>query len=357
MQGRTIPRHLAGFLFSVSTVACAATQPADIRMGNNLEAAAAPPPADVLVVNKIKTNGNLPGNLSFLDLASGKVAAHVPVGREPHEVAVSADGRYAVVSNTGSSKKPSNSLSVFDVEKRKEIHRVDLGPLWNPHGLLARNGLFYFTAEGARAIGAYDPVRNRLAWVMSTGQDQTHMLAATKDGKTLVATNRGSGTVSILQLTKPDPLAAGSWKETILPVGRNPEGIDVNPEGTQAWVGCRGGNEIAIVDLAQQKVVDRFSTPNQPIVRVKFALEGKLLLATDPWHGELLFIDPTSHQTLKSLPMGQGCEAIFIEPDGKHARIGVTTEDNVAEVDLATMSVVRRISAGQAPDGMAWIGK
>ncbi|MDC0744512.1 YncE family protein [Polyangium mundeleinium] len=357
MQGRTIPRPLAGFLFSVSTMACAAAQPADVPVGNKINTHAAAPPADVLVVNKSKTNGNLPGSLSFLDLTSGKVAAHVPVGREPHEVAVSADGRYAVVSNTGSNKEPGNSLSVFDVAKREEIHRVDLGPLWNPHGLLASNGFFYFTAEGARAIGAYDPVRNRLAWVMGTGQDQTHMLAATKDGKTLVATNRGSGTVSIFQLTKPDPLAAEAWKETILPVGRNPEGIDVNPEGTQAWVGCRGGNEIAIVDLAQQKVVDRFTTPNQPIARVKFALEGKLLLATDPWHGDLLFIDPTSHQTLKSVPMGRGCEAIFVEPDGKHALIGVTNEDNVAEVDLATMSVVRRLSAGQGPDGMAWIGK
>jgi DNA-binding beta-propeller fold protein YncE len=97
----------------------------------------------------------------------------VPVGKEPHEVAVSADGRYAVVSNTGSYQQPGNSLSVFDVAARKEIHRLDLGPLWNPHGLLANQGLFYFAAEGARAIEAYNPPTNQLVWITGTGQDPT----------------------------------------------------------------------------------------------------------------------------------------------------------------------------------------
>jgi DNA-binding beta-propeller fold protein YncE len=313
--------------------------------------------ADVLVVNKIRSNANLQGNLAFLDIASGKVVADVPVGKEPHEVAVSADGRYAIVSNTGSYKEPGNSLSVFDVAARKEIHRVDLGPLWNPHGLLASQGLFYLTAEGARAIGAYDPVEDQVVWIMGTGQDQTHMLAATKDGRIMVATNRGSNTISIFELTSADPLEAGAWKVTLVPVGRAPEGLDISPDGTQVWVGCRGSNEIAIVDLAQKKMVDSFPTGTQSVARVKFASSGRLLLAADPMRGELVFIDAASHRVLKGVPLGPGSEAIFVEPDGRHALIGVTNEDAVAEVDLQTMTVVRRIKTGQGPDEMAWIGK
>ncbi len=80
------------------------------------------------------------------------------------------------------------------------------------------------------------------------------MLAATNDGKTMVAVNRGSGTVSIFPLTGADPLFAAAWKETIVPVSKAPEGVDMNAEGTQAWVGCAG--EIAIVDLSQKKKID-----------------------------------------------------------------------------------------------------
>jgi SRSO17 transposase len=54
--------------------------------------------------------------------------------------------------------------------------------------------------------------------------------------------------------------------------------------------------------------------------------------------------------------MGHGCEAIFLEPDGNHVLVGVTNDDNVAELELQTMSVVRRIKTGQGPDEMAWIG-
>jgi 6-phosphogluconolactonase (cycloisomerase 2 family) len=47
--------------------------------------------------------------------------------------------------------------------------------------------------------------------IQGMGQGQTHMLAFTKDGKTLVATNRGSDSVSIFELTASDPLFPGAW--------------------------------------------------------------------------------------------------------------------------------------------------
>jgi DNA-binding beta-propeller fold protein YncE len=329
--------------------------------------------ADLLVVNKIKTNGNLEGNLAFVHLASGKVFKTIPVGKEPHEVAVSADKRYAVVSNTGSYQEPGNTLSVIDITAQKEIHRVDLGPLWNPHGLLAMNGLFYFTAESSRMIGAYDPVSNKVVWLNGTGQDGTHTLAATKDGKYLVATNRGSGTISIFHLHKQqwgdnnkgnneeeklDPLAAGVWQEIIVPVGRNPEGIVISPDGKQVWVGLKNGEGIAIVDLAQQKKVDSFVAGDaKQLSRLKFSLDGKYVLGTDNWpNGNLVIIDAVSRKVVKTISLGIGAEAIFIEPDGRHVLVGVTGKDDVAEIDLQTMAISRRFETGKGPDGMAWIG-
>jgi DNA-binding beta-propeller fold protein YncE len=122
-------------------------------------------------------------------------------------------------------------------------------------------------------------------------------------------------------------------------------------------VGCRGSNEIGIVDLAQKKVTASFATHTRSVARVKFAFGGKYLLATDPGNGEFVIFDAASHQELKRLKMGTGCEAIFPEPDQRHVLIGVTNENNVAEVDLETMSIVRRLSTGEGPDGMAWIGR
>jgi len=232
-----------------------------------------------------------------------------------------------------------------------------LGPLWNPHGIVVQGGLFYFTAEGARAIAAYDAGTNRVVWIMGTGQGSTHMLAFNPDGKSLVTTYRGSGNVSVFDSTGADSLVPGGWKETIVPACEGPEGVDIRPDGREAWVGCHGSNGITIVDLAQKKMTASFATNTRALARVKFAFGGKYLLATDPSNGELVIFDAASRQELKRLKLGAASEAIFPERDARHVLIGVTNEDDVAEVDLETMSIVRRFNTGQGPDGMAWIGK
>ncbi|RNL82378.1 YncE family protein [Sinomicrobium pectinilyticum] len=313
---------------------------------------------DVLVVNKIKSNANLPGSLAFMDYESGKVIKTVPVGNEPHEVCISTDKKYALVTNTGSYREPGNTLSLINIDQRKEIHRIDLGALWNPHGLTYHDGLFYFTAEGSRVIGAYDPEADKLVWINGTGQDQTHMLVVTQDGKYIIATNRGSNSISIYERRGDDPLKAGSWTHTILPVGQNPEGLDLSPDGKQVWVGLRHNGEIAVVDIAGKKVVDAFDVAEaEGIARVKFSSDGKYLIAADSRRGHVIFINPETHKTVKTIALGESTEPIFIHPDGKHICVGVTSENFIAEIDLATLEISRKLTGFKGPDAMAWIGK
>jgi DNA-binding beta-propeller fold protein YncE len=313
--------------------------------------------ADLIVVNKIQSNGNFPGNIAFINLASGKVIDTVSVSNEPHEIVLSDDKKYALVTNTGSYKVPNNKLSLIDVASKKEKYRVDLGPLYNPHGAVYNKGLFYFTAEGARAIGAYDPFTNKVVWINGTGQDQTHMLVMTKDGKTIICTNRASGTISIFNLKNDNPLFAGAWKENIIPVGKAPEGLSLSPDETQVWIGLRNGDGIVIIDVVSQQVIKTFPINGQGVARVKFTSDGKYLLATDPQKGEVLFIGAASQQIAKSIPLGKGCEPIFLEPDGDHILIGVTNENYIAEISIASMRVTRKIVSGKGPDAMVWIGK
>jgi DNA-binding beta-propeller fold protein YncE len=311
--------------------------------------------ADVVVLHKMKTMGDLPGDLAFLNLASGKVVARVPVGREPHEVAISSDGRYALTTNTGANSNPGNTLSLIDIAARKELRRVNLGALRSPHGVWYQGGRFYFTAEGSRAIGAYDPVTDHVVWIMGTGQDTTHNLVVSRDGKMIFTANRGSHTVTAFELTGA-PEAYNAWRTTIIPVCRSPQGLDLSPDGRELWVGCRGSNEMAIINAMEKKVSGMFPTQTGQLARVRFTPDGKRVLAADLGRGELSIWDAATHQELKRLKLGSYAEGILILPDGRRALIGVTTDDNVAEVDLETMQVTRRFYTGQSPDGMGWIG-
>src|SRR5882672_5072268 len=89
--------------------------------------------------------------LVIVDPSTLKIVGHIPVGNAPHEVAVSDDGKIAVVTNYGD-QQPGNSLSVIDLKLQKELHRVDLGELRRPHGIAFYAGKFYFTAEANKLI-------------------------------------------------------------------------------------------------------------------------------------------------------------------------------------------------------------
>ncbi len=72
--------------------------------------------------------------LAIVDPSSLKVIARVPVGKDPHEVIASTDGKVAYVSNYGSGAF--HTLAVVDLIAQKALPSIDLGALRGPHGLI-----------------------------------------------------------------------------------------------------------------------------------------------------------------------------------------------------------------------------
>src|ERR1051326_6341414 len=128
--------------------------------------------------------------LAVVDPATLKIVARVPTGEGPHEVALSADGRTAFVSNYGA-RTPGNSLSVIDLATQRETKRVDLGPVRRPHGMVESGGKVYFTAEFNLLVGRFDPQSGTVDWLMGTGQAGTHMLVVSGDESKIFTSNIG----------------------------------------------------------------------------------------------------------------------------------------------------------------------
>ena len=64
--------------------------------------------------------------------------AQVEAGPQPHEVALSADGRLAYVSNYVNGG--GNTLSVIDLATRTKVKTIDIGELRGPHGIAQHGG-------------------------------------------------------------------------------------------------------------------------------------------------------------------------------------------------------------------------
>jgi YVTN family beta-propeller protein len=337
----------------------------------SIASAQATPKSTLLVLSKRDRT------LAIVDPASLKVVAKVPVLEDPHEVIASADGKTAYVSDYGGGRY--HTLSVVDLVGQKALPPIDLGPLNGPHGLTFVAGKTWFTAEGAKVFGSYDPATQKVDWVMGTGQNRTHMIYVSPDVKRIITTNVASGTVSIFEKTLrqggpppgPPPNHPGGptlgngpppvpgpptfdWNQTLIKVGNGSEGFDLSPDGKQVWVGNAQDGTISIIDPDAKKVIETLDANVQSVNRLKFTLDGKLVLVSLLGGTNLVIIDAATHKTVKLLPMGNGAAGILIDPDGTKAYVSCTPDNYVAVVDLKTLTVVGKIEAGTEPDGLAW---
>jgi YVTN family beta-propeller protein len=295
------------------------------------------PSTALLVLNKEEAV------LAIVDPVSGKVVGRIPTGEGPHEMAVSPDGKFAFVGNYGG-RTPGSSISVIDLVAQKEVRRVDLGALRRPHGIAFAEGKVYFTAEVNKLIGRYDPAANQIDWLLGTGQNSTHMVLVS--ASQIFTANIGSDSVTIID--------RANSSETVVPVGKGPEGMDLSPDGKQLWAANSRDGSVSIVDIAGKKVVQTLNLGTKRSNRLKFTPDGKLVLISDLEAGELLVVDVAAHKEIKRIKLGKGLEGILIVPDGSRAYVAVAGDNNVAVIDLKTLEVTARLSTGTGPDGMAW---
>lgn len=289
--------------------------------------------------------------LAIIDANEMKVIAKVPTGDNPHEVILLSDGKTAIVANYGA-QTPGNSFSVIDVEAKKELRRVNLLPLMRPHGIQELGGKVYFTSETNRLIARYDVTADKVDWLMGTGQNATHMIVGTADQKRFFTSNIASDSVTAFEFANIPP--AGS-KITHIPVGKQPEAIDLSPDGKEVWVGLNADGAIDIIDTTQNKVVGRINIEGRPY-RVKFTPDGKQVYASMINTKELAVIDVAARKELKRIKLESVPLGIVFSKDGKTAFVSAVQNDFVLKIDLEKGEVIGKVETGQAPDGIALSG-
>ena len=298
--------------------------------------------------------------LAIVDPVSLNVITRIPVGSDPHEVIASSDGKMAYVTIYGGGSL--HELNIIDLVAQKPLTNFDTRPLFGPHGLTFVSGKAWFTAEGSKCIGRYDPATGKLDWSMGTGQDRTHMIYVTADAKKIYTTNVSSGTVSILvdtlippgKFAPPGAKPHEDWIQTVVPVTRGSEGFDVSPDGKELWTASSEDGQIFIIDLRAKNLASKTDARVLGANRLKFTPDGKLVFISSLQSGDLTIYDARSHKEIKRLKIGHGAAGILMDPGGSRAFVACTADNYVAVIDLKTLEVTRHIDVGGGPDGLAW---
>jgi YVTN family beta-propeller protein len=176
------------------------------------------------------------------------------------------------------------------------------------------------------------------------------MVVAAADASMLFTPNIGSDSVSWFRKVA----GPQAWEVARIPVGKGPEAIDLSPNGKELWTAHSRDGGVSVIDAATGKVAQTFDIGTKRSNRLRFTLDGRLVLVSDLDAGDLVVIDAAARKIVKRLPLGRAPSGILMVPDGTRAYVALTGENVLAIVDLKTLAGVGRIPTGQGPDGMAW---
>jgi len=293
-------------------------------------------------------------DLSLIDPAAGKQVATVPVeGVTGHEVAASPDGKTAYVpiygdSGVGRPGTDGREIAVIDLASRKVVHKIDFGHGVRPHcAIYDRNsGMLYVTTELDKSVSIIDPRSLKIVGSVPTGQEQSHMLALSRDGSRGYTANVGPGTVSVLDMKARKTVA-------IIPISKETQRISISRDDNMVFTADQTKPQLAVIDTATNKI--KVWVP-LPAVGYGTAptLDGRWLLVTLPRSKQVAVVDLKTMKVTRTIDVPGAPTEILMSPDGMTAFVSCTTSKQVAEIDLAQGKVARLIEAGDTADGLAW---
>ena len=209
-----------------------------------------------------------PGAVDVIDTVAMVKAKSIPVKGAVHNTYVTPDGKYVV-----SGSIPSKVISVID-QKTEEVAwslTLDKGirPMafaTNPDGstkwifvqLSGFNGFAvvdFATREEVKRIKLPDLPPGKS--VFPEGGNESHGMAVTSDGKTLVVNSRLNS--SIYTYSIPDLKLLGSVE-----VGKSPDWVTLTPDGKTAYVANAASNSVSVVDLKAMREVMKIPVGQVP---------------------------------------------------------------------------------------------
>ena len=237
----------------------------------------------------------LSGDVSVIDLKSGQETKRLLAGRGASYLALSPDGKWIycthIYPNPGAFRsQPNSEITVIDTERQTVVERK---PLHNVAGVFH----VAVSADGRLGVAAQLRPKNLIplahvehGWafgdsltlfgddVGGTVQipidelDRYYALpwgvAITPDKSKIFLTTAGSQSVTVIDVPSllkavharrqpfvNDLSASADYVQTRIPVGHNPRGVLLSPDGKRLYVANRLDDNLAVIDTATEKVI------------------------------------------------------------------------------------------------------
>lgn len=310
----------------------------------------------LLVVNESS------GTVSMIDTNKFEIIDELKVGGQPHEVVVTPDRRYALVSNAGGNNEASygRTLTVINLINRSVFGTVTLPIRSRPHGIrFISSNVALVAAQGIQSLLYVNITTFNIIGVIPLPGDGCNAVTADSRRRFAYVGNTESGTVCKVNLTNLKLV-------TELKIGTSVECVTLTSDDSTLLVTSGKDNKLVVIDSKTMTILRTVKTDKRP-VKVSLFNNDRSAVVINGISGTAQVIDintmvitktfSTSNTTSSKFRTFMGSFTAYpitiaIKKDNCTAFIGNYYAGNVTLVNLNTGEILKTFEETAGPNGL-----
>ena len=284
----------------------------------------------------------------------------IAVGREPHNLGISPDGRWVATSD-----RRSGEVSIIDTQSLTEAARLKLGRQTHDVSFTSDSRTLFVGHDTENFVSVIDIATLTVKPPLKIGRAQ-HDLSLSSDDKELwfTVTNRpykaGDPRVGVIDLA--------TGKVTLIDTGANAHDVTLSPDGKVAWVTNSGFTHIPdarvdYIDVAARKPLGSITVGKYPFHSPKRGRDGNQVptTAAEMWfsdHGlrSVVAVSLADRKVVATVPVGVEPYHVAVTPAGV-LFVANHTSNTVTIVDGQKRAAIGTIKVPPRPHGLAVLVK
>jgi len=341
--------------------------PAPAKQAERAPSNAAEPEAPVpegLRGAKLVVSNEDSGDLSIVDVASGRELSKLAVGKRPRALHLSPDGTQLYVAVSGTPKAPpgtnpetlpppdhaADALVVVDLASERVVRRLESGD--DPEG-------FDLSPDGTQIYVANEAPSHTTVIDVASGKIVGHVKVAAEpegiathpDGKVAYTTSEAENHVDVVDVAARRVVAT-------IPTGVRPRIALFTRDGARAFVSNELGGSVTAIDVAGQRPTGdiKIAQENARPMGLALSPDDKTLFVTTGRGKGVAVVDVASLRVTRLVAdVGARPWGIAISDDGTQLYTANGGSHDVSVIDVASGRIVRRIAVGKSPWGVLFV--
>jgi YVTN family beta-propeller protein len=296
--------------------------------------------ASVARANVVVVLNSGDANVSVIDPAARKELRRVDVGKEPHHLMLTPDGRSLIVANAASNDlhliDPADGAIQRRVRNIPDPYQIGYSPdrRWFVANALRLNRVDVYAAEG----DTLRPVRQ-----VPLAKSPSHMVFSA-DSAWVFVTLQDSHEIAAIRLAD----QSVAWK---MKVSDLPAGIWMTPDDKHLLVGVMGRDYVEVIDWREKKSVKQIKT-GKGAHNFRSLGDGRHVFVSNRVDNTISLIDQSTLEKLYDIAVPGGPDCMDVSADGKTLWVTMRWSKKVGVVDIAARKLIDSIPVGRSPHGI-----